>query len=369
LSFVFFKIVAKVVLASDHVFSRACLCYPIVVFVGIFINLFFILNNADKNFTVENYLERVVIPCSFGGSFIAALLTHLVFIPWIKNRLGEEDEPVAFIENKVIKNVEDGADESAENSAEDSAEDGAKEVVKEVEPDNKEEQVIETNKKSDIEEPVKSRNFVVRTWDWIADNTYRQDLMAMSLEESKGAADIWSRMEVKDIKTEKLFGYLQVFTACLAAFAHGSNDVSHAIGPLSSILDIYKNGELKSKTQEDIWMLALGGFGIALGFAVYGAKVIQALGYKLAAISPSRGFCMEMAAALAVSVATYLKIPVSTTQCLVGATIGVGIADNGKDCVQWWFLARVLAGWVGIFFTGVIASAGFFAFSAFSPKA
>ena len=116
-------------------------------------------------------------------------------------------------------------------------------------------------------------------------------------------------------------------------------------------------------------MLALGGFGIALGFGLYGYKIIQALGFKLVALSPSRGFCMEMAAAFTVSIATYLKMPVSSTQCLVGATIGVGLADSGKMGVQWWFFGRVILGWVGIFFTALAVNAGFFSFSAYSPKA
>ena len=84
-------------------------------------------------------------------------------------------------------------------------------------------------------------------------------------------------------------------------------------------------------------------------------------------ISPSRGFCIELGAALAVSLASFMKMPVSTTQCLVGATCGVGLAAGGPSSIEWMMLLRTFTGWVGIFFVVSIVSAGFFAFAAYSP--
>ena len=115
-------------------------------------------------------------------------------------------------------------------------------------------------------------------------------------------------------------------------------------------------------------MLALGGVGISLGFTLYGYKIVKAVGYKLTAITPSRGFCIELAAALSVSLASYMQLPVSTTQCLVGATCGVGLASGGVRNVQWFFLLRTLCGWVFMFCVVMIVNAGFFSFSAYSPK-
>ena len=267
--------------------------------------------------------------------------------------------------SRVTSTIRGGPDSAHVKSAEDVAEE-----VEERDDDNKGKAEVELAVKAEEPPKAQSSNVFLASWDYLADNTYRINIKGKSFHENKLAEELWSRMEVKDIKTEKLFAYyLQVFTAILASFAHGSNDVSHSIGPLSSILDIYENGEFNTKAQEETWMLALGGFGIALGFGLYGYKIIQALSFKLVALSPSRRFCMEMAAAFTVSIATYMKMPVSSTQCLVGATIGVGLADSGKMGVQWWFFGRVLLGWIGVFFIALALNAGFFSFSAFSPKA
>jgi sodium-dependent phosphate transporter len=112
----------------------------------------------------------------------------------------------------------------------------------------------------------------------------------------------------------------------------------------------------------------MGGFAIGLGFLLFGYRIIKAVGFKLTAISPARGFCIELGAALAVSLASFMMIPVSTTQCLVGATCGVGLASGGTKNVEWLFLLRTMCGWVGIFFVVAIVSAGFFAFCVFSPS-
>lgn len=86
-----------------------------------------------------------------------------------------------------------------------------------------------------------------------------------------------------DVRTEYLYSFLQVCTAALASFAHGSNDVANAAGPLSAITQLYENGNLssfkdKAKVSTPIWILALMGFAIDCGLVLYGYNIMRVLG-------------------------------------------------------------------------------------------
>jgi len=155
-----------------------------------------------------------------------------------------------------------------------------------------------------------------------------------------------------DNRTEEVFKYLQVFTAICDSFSHGANDVANAIGPFAAIWVIYQSGgELDKKAsmeQDAYWILGLGGVGIAIGLFVYGKKITYAIGEKLVKITPSRGVAIELSSALVIITGSRLKIPLSTTHCQVGATVGVGLLENHKTCsginckVFW----KTAVGWV-----------------------
>jgi phosphate/sulfate permease len=125
---------------------------------------------------------------------------------------------------------------------------------------------------------------------------------------------------------EKLFISLQIVSACYVAFAHGSNDVSNAIGPVAAVLEVLKTGVHIKSAPIPSWLLALGGAGIVLGLATWGWRVIETIGKKITALTPTRGFCAEFGTATTILLATQLGLPVSTTHCLVGAVLGVGLA-------------------------------------------
>jgi len=127
---------------------------------------------------------------------------------------------------------------------------------------------------------------------------------------------------------EKIFGVLMIFTACGMAFAHGSNDVANAIGPVAAVVSILKTGQLAQSSPLPIWVLLLGAGGIVLGLAMLGRRVIATVGQKITELTPSRGFAAEIAAASTVVVASGTGIPISTTQTLVGAVLGVGMARS-----------------------------------------
>jgi len=120
------------------------------------------------------------------------------------------------------------------------------------------------------------------------------------------------------------------------------------MGPFAAVYITWKNNEVTSK--EDIeddmyWILAIGGVGIVIGLATYGYKIISAIGVKLTAITPSRGYCIELGAAFVIIYGTANGWPLSTTHCQVGATVGVGLFEGTKG-VNGYVLAKAVAGWV-----------------------
>jgi len=129
---------------------------------------------------------------------------------------------------------------------------------------------------------------------------------------------------------ERLFGGLQVTTAALVAFAHGSNDVANAVGPLASVLNITGTGFASVPAEIPVprWLLAAGGAGIVVGLATWGYKVIVTIGKHITELTPTRGFSAEFGAAATVLIASRLGLPISTTHTLVGAVIGVGMAQG-----------------------------------------
>ena len=134
--------------------------------------------------------------------------------------------------------------------------------------------------------------------------------------------------KIKEYGVESAFAILMIVTASAMAFAHGSNDVANAIGPVSAIISVASEGSIGSKASVNSWVLLLGGIGIVFGLAMLGGKVIKTVGTKITTLTPSLGFSAEMAAASTVVAATYLGFPISTTHTLVGAVIGVGLAKG-----------------------------------------
>lgn len=144
---------------------------------------------------------------------------------------------------------------------------------------------------------------------------------------------------------EHFFIYLQIITACFVAFAHGSNDVANAIGPLAAIIDILQNGAIQEVIICPLWLIILGGIGIIIGLATWGHKVIATIGAKITEITPTRGFSAEFSTALVVLICSRLGLPVSTSQVLVGSVIGVGLA-KGIVAVDLKIIKNIIIGWV-----------------------
>lgn len=144
---------------------------------------------------------------------------------------------------------------------------------------------------------------------------------------------------------EAIFAYLQILSACFIAFAHGANDVANAIGPVAAVLDIIKQGVISAACPIPLWLLAFGGLGIIIGLATWGWRVIETIGKKITELTPTRGFCAEFGAAITILVASKMGLPISTTHCIVGAVLGVGLA-RGIRALNLGILKEIVLSWV-----------------------
>jgi len=152
--------------------------------------------------------------------------------------------------------------------------------------------------------------------------------------------------EMQFNNVEKVFAILMIVTACCMAFAHGSNDVANAIGPLAAVVSIVQHdGEIVKKSALVWWILPLGGLGIVIGLAILGKKVIKTIGEGITHLTPSRGFAAELAAASTVVIASGTGLPISTTQTLVGAVLGVGMA-RGIAALNLGVVRNIVVSWV-----------------------
>ena len=166
--------------------------------------------------------------------------------------------------------------------------------------------------------------------------------------------------DMQTANIEKVFALLMVVTACCMAFAHGSNDVANAIGPLAAVVSVVSSGgAIESSSKLAPWILPLGGLGIVAGLALFGHRVIKTIGQGITHLTPSRGFAAELAAACTVVIASGSGLPISTTQTLVGAVLGVGLA-RGVSALNLGIVRNIVVSWVITLPAGAVLSIIFF---------
>ena len=158
---------------------------------------------------------------------------------------------------------------------------------------------------------------------------------------------------------ERVFGVLMVVTACAMAFAHGSNDVANAIGPVAAVVSVASTGEVGQSAALPVWVLLLGGIGIVVGLASFGRHVMTTVGENITHLTPSRGFAAELAAATTIVVASGTGLPISTTHTLVGAILGVGIA-RGIAAINLAVVRDIFLSWIITVPAGAILAVIFF---------
>lgn len=146
-------------------------------------------------------------------------------------------------------------------------------------------------------------------------------------------------------KIEKIFGILTIFTACALAFAHGSNDIANAIGPLAAVISILKYQDPMAISVVPFWIPLFGAAGMLTGLIMFGYKIISTIGSNITQLTPSRAFAAQLATAGTVVIASGLGLPISTTQTLVGAVLGVGFA-RGIGALNLNVVGNIFVSWV-----------------------
>ncbi|KAH7153270.1 phosphate transporter [Dactylonectria macrodidyma] len=176
-----------------------------------------------------------------------------------------------------------------------------------------------------------------------------KDIVSSQSEKSVVAGDvqeIHARAEHFDNRAEYLYTFLQIMTAAASSFVHGANDVANAVGPYATIYQIWQNGSIEgAKSEVPLWILAFGGAGIVIGLWTYGYNIMANLGNRVTLMSPARGFSMELGSVITIIIATRLKLPVSTTQCITGAIVGVGLCNGDWRSINWRMVGWIYMGW------------------------
>jgi len=188
--------------------------------------------------------------------------------------------------------------------------------------------------------------------------------------EGKRMERVYSHAAKYSNEVEHTYSFVQVLTACTASFAHGANDIGNAVGPWAVIYSAWNTGNAAaSKAPVPIWQLAVLSATLSLGLITYGYNIMKVMGNKITYHSPSRGCSMEMGAALTVLIFSQYSLPVSTSMCITGATVGVGLCNGTIKAVNWqrvgllvfsWIMTIPIAGTIGGLSMGIILNAPHF---------
>ena len=291
LSSIIFGLIRKFVLRQPFKSKRILLIYPILIGSTLTINSFFIIYKGAKGIG----LNKISLGYSFAISIGIGLVGSLIIIPFIPKL-----ELIVDKKLKIIKNI--------------------------------------SSTEIEVEEIINNQS----------------NLNINSVNQLTNVTNIHKNAERFDPKTEEFFKYLQIFSAICDSFSHGANDVANAIAPFSAVYLIYReNGNISKKNDmgnDAYWILSIGGIGIGIGIILYGKKIIHSIGDKLCKITPSRGTCIELSSALVIIIGSRLKLPLSTTHCQVGATVGVGLLENQSfkkiEGINLYILKKTMFGWI-----------------------
>tara|TARA_B100000085_G_scaffold275103_1_gene292628 strand:- start:5207 stop:6688 length:1482 start_codon:yes stop_codon:yes gene_type:complete len=300
-----FVVIRQVILRAKDSFERTTYLFPVLIGGTVTLNCFFIIYKGAKGLELDETPLDVACVWSFGVGGLAGIL----IIPFISKMKANALQSINNKEIDAPKEEEHKVDLEVENKK-----DGCFELVK----------YVNDSIKVDLNDLVK---------------------------DDEAVRNIHNNAEVFDESTEEYFKSLQVFTAICDSFSHGANDVANAIGPFMAIYMISKEGAVDNENDfgSDAYLfLLLGGVGISVGLLLYGYKILHAIGTKLCKLTPSRGSTIELSSAIVIITGSRLEIPLSTTHCQVGATMGVAALEDPYTCkgMNFKIIFKCIAGWV-----------------------
>ena len=367
----FFAITRAAVLRHPNSFARGIGSFPIFVGITVTLNVFLIIYKGAKGIGLHNTELWVALVSAFSAGLVIGLIMWPL-LPFIKKgvlkRIEKEEARKVTVEIE-LKNMENNNEESKDDAELENSISSlsTNDIVSQDEP-TKNKHCMDENGGMDCSKEACLRNKYCRALTKSLNYDVSKDI-----NRDKRVKEIHDDSEKFDKKTEESFKFLQIFTAIFDSFSHGANDVANAIGPFAAIYTIYVNSGIIAEDSEldsaSYWVLALGGFGIMVGLAVYGYKIIRAIGVKLCTITPSRGVSIELASATVIIIGSRLGIPLSTTHCQVGATMGVAALEDLKTCkgMNCKVVGKTFLGWILTLLAVGGSSALFVAFSVYAP--
>ena len=348
---ILFFMINKFIFQRNNSYQNTIRIFPAITFFTLFINSLFIIYKGSPQLDLDEIDLWIAILSSFLIGTFTAILVSVFYIPYIKKRI-EGNEDIEDVEN--VENVDDIVVRETEDVGHNNNLEHAESYIQAVRPETVEEE---------------NDNFIYDSNLDISENIQNTKKLVKKLETRKyqeGLEELYENSGEIDEKSERVCSFVQVATACFSSFAHGSNDVANSIAPLATIYHIYKYNNLSKKSEVPIWILVLGGIGIVIGLATWGYKIIGRMGNEITKISASRGFIIELSAALTIIIASRAEIPVSTTHCQVGGIVGCGLVGGIKN-IKWSIVKKIVFSWlITLPVTGFL-SAGLFSYGYYSP--
>lgn len=335
-TFLLFLFVRNCILRKTNSFERALKFFPYLVAFTFAMNIFFIIYKGSPQLGLDKtpFWLACVVALSIGC--IVGVLLYFFMVPCLRRRSMKVETPAPIPAPVPASAAEVKIDDNSDKTESLTT-------------------VPDTTIEVPVEAPKKEHNFL------------NQDVHAELRDEESQVYKIHQHAEKFDPRTENVFSFVQVVTATFDSFCHGANDVANSIGPFAGVISIYLHKGIESKSEVPVWILALGGAGIVVGLATLGYKIMASIGVNLVRVTPSRGFTIEMGAAIVVLLGSRLSLPLSTTHCQVGSTVGVGLLE-GKGGINWKLFIEVFAGWILTMVVSAGLAAGLFFFAMGTPS-
>ncbi|MCO5610642.1 hypothetical protein L7F22_064881 [Adiantum nelumboides] len=338
----FFFILRTCVLRRKKAFMLSFWVLPPIVFAVTLINMYFVFTKGVKKYLTDEKKDWSDSKALWISAVIAAglaIITAVVAVPWLKHVVGK----------RITREKE-----AAEMVKMEHTESGIQPVS----------DVVLGAASANAVEPAKPNVF--RKMMKLATHGVNVDVHQV-VKEDPVVNQIHESAEKFDPHVEYVFAYLQVFSAICVIFAHGAGEVGYMAGPLSTIWDVYTTGKLSSKVTPPVWIILIGAVGLVIGLATYGYNVTRAMGVKLAKLSPTRGMCAELATAFVIMIGAQFMLPTSSSQCITGAIVGIGVME-GLTGVNWKVFAEQFASWVSTLVVIGLVTAAVFSQGVYSPS-
>mmetsp|Transcript_15258 Transcript_15258/g.15398 ORF Transcript_15258/g.15398 Transcript_15258/m.15398 type:complete len:520 (+) Transcript_15258:46-1605(+) len=338
-----FLLVRTFVMRSENSYNRSFYVLPGLVLLTAFINVYFVLTKgAAKTFAKEGedfdenkaaWIAIVVAACTAAAS--------VLILPFVRKRAEQLSEDLAA--EKAQKEIDENKPAALDEEG--------NPIPKEETPSGV---MTLYNSKIDSFESLRDTLLKANRNSIKAQNEFMVDLPTR-------VQVIHDRAERFDPKTEDVFKVLQVFSACCVTFAHGAGEVGYMAGPLSVAWSVYQNGELPKKVVADLWVLIFSALSLVFGLALYGQKVTRAMGAEISCITASRGFAAELSTACVIMIAAQYGLPTSSSQCITGGILGIGLVEGVSTGVNWVRFGHQFISWVATIFVMALGTAAFFA--------